>query len=261
MSRPVPDSPHAGKVHPSPNHGERRNGLRPSILVLHYTGMADHEAGALRRLCDPLSEVSAHYFVFEDGRVLQLVPEARRAWHAGAGCWQGERDVNSASIGIELAHPGHAHGYRPFADAQVEAVTRLAADVAARWRIAPDRIIGHSDMAPGRKADPGELFPWRILHEAGVGLWVPERPITGGRFLADGDSGPPVEALQAMLGLYGYDVPVDGVFDGGTADTVRAFQRHFRPALIDGVADASTITTLRDLIRARDAAVAATASA
>jgi N-acetylmuramoyl-L-alanine amidase len=255
----VPDSPVAAKVFPSPNHGERKDGRRPSIIVLHYTGMADHEAGALKRLCDPVSEVSAHYFAFEDGRVLQLVPEARRAWHAGLGCWQGERDVNSASIGIEIANPGHEHGYRAFPEAQVAAVARLAADIARRWSIRPDRIIAHSDMAPARKRDPGELFPWDRLHREGVGHLVPPHPVSGGRFLSEGDEGPPVEAFQAMLALYGYDQPVSGCYDGGTAATARAFQRHFRQERVDGVADLSTIATLRDLLRARGADAAAPA--
>jgi N-acetylmuramoyl-L-alanine amidase len=261
LSHPVPDSPVASKVFPSPNHGERIDGRLPTILVLHYTGMEDHEAGALKRLCDPLSEVSAHYFVFEDGRVLQLVPEARRAWHAGAGCWQGERDVNSASIGIEIANKGHDHGLPPFAEAQIAAVTRLSHDIVRRWNIRADRVIAHSDAAPARKADPGELFPWARLHAAGVGHHVPPRPLGGGRFIGEGDSGLPVEALQVMLAIYGYDIAVSGTYDGPTTAVVRAFQRHFRPALVDGIADVSTIATLRDLIAARDATVQPTASA
>lgn len=259
MSGLVPDSRVAAKVFPSPNHGERKDGRHPTILVLHYTGMADHEAGALKRLCDPVSEVSAHYLVFEDGRVLQLVPEARRAWHAGAGCWQGERDVNSASIGIEIANPGHDHGMPPYPDAQIEAVIRLCQDIAQRWSIRADRIIAHSDMAPLRKADPGELFPWDILHRAGVGHLVRPHPQRDGRFLSEGDSGRPVEALQAMLAIYGYDLAVSGNFNALTTATVRAFQRHFRRERVDGVADVSTITTLRDLIAARDAVVRPTA--
>jgi N-acetylmuramoyl-L-alanine amidase len=248
---PQPDTPLAIKVVASPNHGERKDGKRPSILVLHYTGMQDPAVGALNWLCNPLSQVSCHYLVFEDGRIFQLVPEARRAWHAGAGSWQGEMDVNSASIGIEIANPGHDYGYRPFPEPQIAAVSRLAREIAERWAIAPDRVIAHSDMAPERKRDPGELFPWDRLHAAGVGHWVPPVPISGGRFLAEGDSGQPVAALQAMLALYGYPVPVEGVFDAATTATVTAFQRHFRPERVDGVADLSTITTLRNLIASR----------
>jgi N-acetylmuramoyl-L-alanine amidase len=250
MTVPAPDSPVAFKVHPSPNHGERKDGKAPDNLVLHYTGMRD-AAAALHQLCNPVAEVSSHYLVFEDGRVLQLVPEARRAWHAGRGCWQGERDMNSASIGIEIVNPGHEFGYRPFPEAQIEAVTALCADVCRRWRIRPDRVIAHSDMAPTRKQDPGELFPWDELAAAGVGHWAKPHRIAGGRCLQRGEEGMPIEALQAMLALYGYDLAVTGVFDPATESVVTAFQRHFRQARVDGVADVSTIATLRDLLASR----------
>jgi N-acetylmuramoyl-L-alanine amidase len=261
-----PDSPVAVKVFPSPNHGSRRGRdgedapeRAPDMLVLHYTGMADSGA-ALKRLCDPTAEVSAHYLVFENGHVLQLVPENRRAWHAGAGGWAGETDINSASIGIEIAHPGHeGAGSGPLAaypDAQIASVIRLAGDVVARWRIPPQRVLAHSDVAPTRKTDPGETFPWRRLAEAGIGHFVDPAPLRDGRFLAPGEEGQPVEALQAMLGLYGYELPVTGRYDGLTQAVVRAFQRHFRPRQVDGVADASTITTLRDLIASQPATIA-----
>jgi N-acetylmuramoyl-L-alanine amidase len=241
------------KVHASPNHEERKDGKRPTCLVLHYTGMKDGPS-ALRQLCSPVPpRVSSHYFVFEDGRTLQLVPEDRRAWHAGVGCWQGERDMNSASIGIEIVNPGHDFGYQPFPDAQIAAVTALAKDIAQRWDMRPDRIIAHSDMAPARKRDPGELFPWDGLAAEGVGHWVAPHPITSGRFFQRGEVGMPIEALQAMLAFYGYDLPVSGVFDELTERTVVAFQRHFRPERVDGVADRSTIETLRDLIGSRRA--------
>jgi N-acetylmuramoyl-L-alanine amidase len=246
----ISDTSCPAQVHPSPNHGERKDGRRPDSLVLHYTGMVDG-ASALRQLCNPTAEVSSHYLVFEDGRILQLVPEARRAWHAGVGCWQGERDMNSASIGIEIVNPGHDHGYVPFPDAQIEAVTALCADIVDRWSIVPDRVIAHSDMAPKRKRDPGELFPWEHLALAGVGHWVKPHPIRSGRFFQRGEEGMPIEALQAMLALYGYDLPVTGTFDEMTEWTVAAFQRHFRPERVDGIADRSTIETLRDLIGSR----------
>lgn len=248
--RLTPESPVAVKVFPSPNHGERRDGRRPDMLILHYTGMPD--AGeALQWLANPVSEVSAHYFVFEDGRVLQMVPESRRAWHAGRGSWAGESDINSCSIGIEIANPGHAGGLPPFADSQIEAVIALCSDICQRWSIAPERVLAHSDIAPGRKQDPGELFPWAHLHQAGIGHWVEPTPLRDGRFFSRGDGGQPIEALQAMLALYGYGVPINGDFDGETEAVVTAFQRHFRPERVDGVADASTITTLRDLIASR----------
>lgn len=251
-TRPTPDSPVAAKVFPSPNHGERAGGAnrRPDILLLHYTGMRD--AGeALNRLCDATAEVSAHYFVFENGQVLQLVPESRRAWHAGVGVWDGEHDINSASIGIEIANPGHPGGMPPYPQAQIEAVIALARDITDRWGIRPDRVLGHSDVAPQRKLDPGETFPWEQLAQRGVGHWVAPAPQRSGRFLSPGERGQPVEALQAMLALYGYGLDIDGVYNPETEAVVRAFQRHFRPALVDGVADASTIMTLRDLIAAR----------
>ncbi|MGV6874440.1 peptidoglycan recognition protein family protein [Pseudochelatococcus sp. B33] len=260
-ARLVPDSPVASKVFPSPNHGERRGATegaarRPDILLLHYTDMAD-SGEALNRLCDATSQVSAHYFVFENGRVLQLVPESRRAWHAGEAVWDGERDINSASIGIEIAHPGHfrdaapPESMPPFPPAQIEAVIALAQDIIARWGIRTDRVLAHSDVAPLRKRDPGEAFPWEELARAGVGHWVTPAPLRGGRFLSPGERGQPIEALQAMLGLYGYGLDVDGVYNPETEAVVRAFQRHFRPERVDGIADASTITTLRDLIASR----------
>jgi N-acetylmuramoyl-L-alanine amidase len=206
---------------------------------------------ALQWLCNPVSQVSAHYFVFEDGRVLQTVPEARRAWHAGVSYWDGENDINSSSIGIEIANPGHPGGLPPFPDAQMESVVALARDIVTRWRIPAVRVLAHSDVAPGRKLDPGEAFPWEKLHRAGVGHWVPPAPVRDGRFFSRGEQGMPIEALQAMLAMYGYGLKITGVFDEDTEKVVAAFQRHFRPERVDGVADASTITTLRDLIATR----------
>jgi len=243
-----PDSPLARRVAPSPNHGERR-GAKPDMLLLHYTGMAGG-AAALARLRDPLSEVSAHYLVFEDGGIVQMVPEARRAWHAGRGAWKGVTDLNSRSVGIEIVHPGHAGGLPPYPDVQIDAVIALALDILGRWPIPPERVLGHSDIAPERKEDPGETFPWDRLAAAGIGHRVPPARLRDGRFFAQGDAGQPVEALQAMFALYGYDVAVTGTFDARTHAVVTAFQRHFRQERVDGVADASTITTLRDLIAA-----------
>lgn len=249
-SHPRPDSPIAAKVFPSPNHGGRRDGQLPDMLILHYTGMPD--AGeALQRLCNPIAEVSAHYFVFEDGRVLQLVPEARRAWHAGVSSWEGRQDINSRSIGIEIANAGHDGGSPDFPARQIEAVIALAGDIANRWQIKPQRILGHSDIAPGRKIDPGEKFPWEELHRNGIGHWVPPSSAGQGRTFKRGDEGAPVEALQAMLALYGYGIEITGVFEERTEAVVSAFQRHFRQAEVDGTADMQTVTTLRDLLAGR----------
>jgi N-acetylmuramoyl-L-alanine amidase len=180
-----------------------------------------------------------------------LVPEARRAWHAGLSSWDGEADINSGSIGIEIANPGHPGDLPPSPEAQIGSVAALARDIVTRWRIPATRVLGHSDVAPGRKLDPGETFPWGRLHEAGVGHWVPPAPIQDGRFFARGDQGMPIEALQAMLVMYGYGLKINGVFDEDTEKVVTAFQRHFRQERVDGVADASTIMTLRNLIATR----------
>jgi N-acetylmuramoyl-L-alanine amidase len=230
---------------PSPNFDARTR--PPDMLVLHYTGMPTGEA-ALARLCDPAARVSAHYLVEEDGRVFGLVPEERRAWHAGKSFWRGERDVNGASIGVEIVNPGHEWGYRRFPAAQIEAVIQLVADVRSRWTVPDARILGHSDVAPDRKEDPGELFPWKRLAEAGHGLWA-EPAAAPGAPLGEGDAGAGVFALQAGLTRLGYDSAPSGAYDAATAAIVRAFQRHWRPARIDGVADGETRARLIALLR------------
>jgi N-acetylmuramoyl-L-alanine amidase len=234
---------------PSPNFGERAGGRSPDIILLHYTGMATAD-GALKWLCAPESQVSCHYFVHEDGRVEQLVREADRAWHAGKSVWKGEADINSASIGIEIANAGHPGGLPDFPDLQLNAVVELCLDCGRRWGIAPERVLAHSDVAPIRKVDPGEKFPWGRLHAAGVGHWVTPSPIAGGRFFQRGDSGQPVEALQTMLSLYGYGTEINGFYSEKTEGDVAAFQRHFRPERVDGIADFSTIDTLHRLLSA-----------
>ena len=236
------------RVHPSPNHGDRAPEAPIDMLILHYTGMQDGEA-ALQRLCDPRSEVSAHYLVHEDGSVLQCVPEARRAWHAGRSFWKGETDINSRSIGVEIVNPGHEWGYRDFPAAQIDAVIELCADICKRHAILPWMVLAHSDIAPGRKADPGEKFPWAELAQRGVGHYVEPLPASGGLlFMQEGESGQPVEAVQSLLALYGYDVAINGEFDTRTRHAVEAFQRHFRQEKVDGIADQSTIETLHALL-------------
>lgn len=247
MKSPSEAAPAIASV-PSPNHSERRGVQQPNMIVLHYTGMPDADA-ALRRLCSPTSKVSAHYVVFEDGRIVQCVPENRRAWHAGVSHWDGIADINSHSIGIEIANAGHDHGYPDFPAAQIDAVVALCRDIAVRHRIDAKRVLGHSDVAPLRKQDPGEKFPWGQLHAAGVGHWVAPAPLSlAGTPVAQGDSGLPVIALQRALCRYGYGLEVTGAYDRLTETVVSAFQRHFRPALVDGIADASTCRTLEDLL-------------
>ncbi|MGQ3076491.1 MULTISPECIES: N-acetylmuramoyl-L-alanine amidase [Rhizobium/Agrobacterium group] len=235
------------EVCPSPNHGERVGVERPDILLLHYTGMPSAE-GAQAWLCAPESQVSSHYLVHEDGRVVQMVPEERRAWHAGKSIWGGETDINSRSIGIEIANAGHPGGLPDFPEKQLESVIELCLECVSRHGIAPERVLAHSDVAPIRKVDPGENFPWNRLHTAGVGHWVEPSVIGGGRFFQRGDRGQPVEALQSMLSLYGYGIEISGEFCAQTEGVVAAFQRHFRQAKVDGVADSSTIETLHRLL-------------
>lgn len=236
-------------MRPSPNFGGRKDGKKVSALILHYTGMKTAK-GAEDWLCSDESQVSAHYLVYEDGHIVQMVREADRAWHAGASFWLGERDLNSASIGIEIANPGH-HGYTDFPDTQIDAVIRLCRGIIRRHKIAPEMVLAHSDIAPGRKIDPGEKFPWRRLAEKSVGIFVLPSPVAGGRFLSMGDQGQPVEALQAMLALYGYESLPTGVYDAATLRNVKSFQLHFRPEMIDGIADFSTIDTLHRLLKNR----------
>jgi N-acetylmuramoyl-L-alanine amidase len=243
-----PDSTLPAIIRRSPNHGDRK-GRVPDAIILHYTGIATGEA-ALEHLCAAASQVSAHYLVHEDGGLFQLVPEERRAWHAGIGVWACDRDMNTVSIGIEVANHGHVGGLPPYPAAQIETVIALCRDVSARWKISPTRILAHSDLAPDRKIDPGEHFPWGRLAKAGIGHFVAPCAIKDGPRLERDAEGPEVEALQAMLASYGYGLDVTGVYDAKTHSTVTAFQRHFRPARVDGVADPSTIETLRRLIAA-----------
>jgi N-acetylmuramoyl-L-alanine amidase len=249
MSEFVPDSSLVERVVPSPNHDERQGG-DPDIILLHYTGMRTAEE-ALARLADPVARVSSHYFVYESGSIVQMVPEARRAWHAGVSSWSGQTDINSRSIGIEIVNPGHEFGYVDFPIRQIAAVIALCRGILARRPIQRDRVLAHSDVAPARKQDPGEKFPWKLLAESGVGLWVEPVPITDWLSLVPGDTGTTVTDLQKSLAEFGYGVPVTGDYDETTKQVVTAFQRRFRPAQIDGMADTSTRETLRKLTEAR----------
>ncbi len=219
---------------PSPNHDARPGAV--DMLVLHYTGMPTAEE-ALARLCDPEAKVSSHYAIDEAGVVYRLVAEDRRAWHAGVSFWAGEKNVNGRSIGIELVNPGHEFGYVPFAEAQITALIELAQGIASRHAIPARFVLGHSDVAPARKTDPGELFPWQRLAEAGIGLWPSPSSTTAAR----GE-----QAFAQQLSRFGYGVPpqVDVPLDA----VVTAFQRHFRPSCIDGVADGECAAILEGLL-------------
>ena len=243
----VPDSSVVSTVTPSPNYGDRKGVLSPDMIVLHYTGMAD-AASAIVRLCTEGTEVSAHYVVLEDGNIVQCVRESARAWHSGTSSWGGETDINSCSIGIEIVNRGHDLGYTDFPLRQVAAVIALCKGIMIRRDIQKHRVLAHSDVAPGRKKDPGEKFPWRLLADSGVGLWTEPAPIVDGEQKLLGASGDDVLALQRSLSRFGYGVPLSGQYDTATMDVVAAFQRHFRPERVDGVADQSTLTTLHDLL-------------
>lgn len=227
------DAACVSEIRVSPNHGARRSGPTDSI-VLHYTGMTTGDA-AIMRLCDPAAEVSSHYVVDRDGRVLQLVPEERRAWHAGRAFWAGERDMNSRSIGVEIVNGGHDHGLPPYPARQIAAVIALCADIVGRRAIAPGRILAHSDIAPDRKDDPGERFPWRRLAQAGLTPDVAAAPIRPGAGALD-EAAARRAALKALAAI-GYDTS-----DGRAA--LAAFQRRWRPRRIDGAPDRSTLMTL-----------------
>ncbi len=212
---------------PSPNCDERPAAI--DMLILHYTGMQS-AAAAIARLRDPVAKVSSHYVVDEDGSVVRLVPEALRAYHAGISYWRGRRACNDVSIGIEIVNPGHEWGYRPFPPAQMAAVRALCQGILSRHAIPARNVVGHSDVAPDRKQDPGELFDWRALAQAGIGLWPGPDP----------DGPPDMAGLRAGLAGIGYEVAPTGAADDALATVLRAFQRHFLQACVTGAADAAT---------------------
>ncbi len=215
---------------PSPNFDARA--LPVSMVVLHYTGMIDG-ASAIARLADPEAKVSAHYVVAEDGQVVRMVDEAHRAWHAGRSWWRGTSDINSASIGIEIVNPGHEFGYRPFPEAQIDAVIELLAGIMERHSITRGNVVGHSDVAPARKEDPGELFPWYRLARLRLALPRPTKNLMDPQW--------PDAGFLLALERFGYDV-ADGVA------AVRAFQRRFRPEMIDGIIDGECRAILLGLL-------------
>ncbi len=250
----VADTPLVADIHASPNHEPRRGGP-PDLLLLHYTGV-ETTARAIDWLSRPESKVSCHYVVDLDGRITQMVPESRRAWHAGVAVWAGETDINSRSIGIEIHNPGHTLGYTEFPEAQVAAVVALCRDILARHAIPPTRVLGHSDVAPLRKIDPGEKFPWPRLSAAGIGFFVPPSDDLSDAGYGPGAGGPVVSAAQADLAEIGYGVFPTATMDALMVAVVSAFQRRHRPARVDGRLDLGTRETIR-----RVRAVTATAGA
>ncbi len=231
---------------PSPNHDERT--LPISLLVLHYTGMQNGEA-ARQHMCDPAAKVSAHYMVEEDGHIFQLVDEKRRAWHAGVSYWGGETNINSASIGIEIVNGGHDYGLPDYPDIQIKSVIRLCRDIMERNNISDFGILAHSDIAPDRKQDPGEKFPWARLADNGIGIW-PEVKTKDQRLLFGTDeSDKNITILQTALAFIGYDIKANGKMDPHTRCVIRAFQRRYRAGKIDGVMDIQTMEILTLLAR------------
>ncbi|MFW5660054.1 MAG: N-acetylmuramoyl-L-alanine amidase [Oceanicaulis sp.] len=227
---------------PSPNFNDRQADV--SILVLHYTGMDDAEA-AIDRLADPDAKVSSHYVVAEDGAVTRMVDEDKRAWHAGAGFWNGVEDVNSASIGVEIVNGGHCYGLPEFPRRQIDAVIALSDQIVARWGIRPRDVIGHSDLAPERKLDPGERFPWARLADHGIGLWPDPVSADHGLAYAPGlNEGEGLLSAQRLLFEIGYGIDTDGVYGPQTRAVVAAFQRRFRQGYIDGLIDHETFALI-----------------
>lgn len=246
----VTDLPH--ETIPAVNFGERVGVPGPDILVMHYTGVPSAEI-AIELLTSGKRQVSCHYLVRQDGGIVHMVDEDKRAWHAGKASWEGTIDINSRSIGIEICNPGHGENYPDFPTAQVDAVTALAKDIVDRHGIQPRHVLAHSDVSPGRKIDPGEKFPWPALASRGVGLWVKPAPIVEGRVLGAGASGEGVTSLQRNLAAYGYGIEITGSYDEQTVTVVRTFQMHFRPEKCDGKADVSTLRTLSALLAAHSA--------
>ncbi|MGH7049846.1 MAG: N-acetylmuramoyl-L-alanine amidase [Acetobacteraceae bacterium] len=231
-------------MHASPNHDARPPATPIDTLVLHYTGMPS-AAAALERLSSPAARVSAHYLLEEDGSLFQLVPEARRAWHAGASFWRGATDINSRSIGIEIVNPGHEWGYRPFPPAQMRALLALCHDLLGRHPIVHENVVAHSDIAPERKQDPGELFHFSFLAKNGIGLFPEGVPDLGtGDIAADPAAR---AAMRADLTAIGYDLRPSGALDRQLVLVLTAFQRHWRPEAITGVADRGTRARLAAL--------------
>ncbi len=233
----------------SPNCDERPRDIRVDTLIFHYTGMPTAKE-ALERLCNREAKVSTHYLVDEQGTVFHLVPEEKQAWHAGISCWNGKAAINENSIGIEIVNPGHEYGYRPFPQVQMDAVLGLSQEILTRHRIAPKDIVGHSDIAPTRKTDPGELFDWKFLAKNNVGIWPKVGKVKNPRAViaAPGDEGREVEMFQGLLNKYGYHIRVDGFYGQKTEEVIRAFKRHFVQERVDAFWDNIAQATIEALL-------------
>ena len=244
------------KNYTSPNFDKRPKGTKIDTLILHYTGMKSG-IGAVKKLCNPDAKVSSHYVVDEAGKIFELVPCEYRAWHAGRSIWRGRENVNDFSVGIEIVNPGHEYGYRKFPKKQMGAVVELCKTILKNHPIEQRNVIGHSDIAPARKMDPGELFDWKLLAENGVGLWPEDKNLESGirnngtkKLLKIGDSGKEVKQLQTRLAKYGYGIVPDGKYEEQMVFVVKAFQRHFGSTKkINGVWDTKLENLLNSLLK------------
>ena len=232
--------------YPSPNYNERPADAAIDTVILHYTGMVSAEA-ALERMCSEEAEVSAHFMIDEDGTLYQLVDPGKRAWHAGISVWQGRQNLNHSSIGIELVNPGHEFGYRMFPESQLQSLMDLLRFLSETYAIPRERYIGHSDVAPLRKSDPGELFPWKKFADAGFGVFPKKGHSDQTIINKTGDNGPEIKMLNKQLGIIGYDEFDRDVFGDQTAQTIRAFQAHWRPEGVHGNLDAGTWSALNEV--------------
>lgn len=233
----------------SPNFDQRASDQAPKMLVFHYTGM-ESNIEAIKRLCDPKSMVSAHYVIEEDGTCSQLVDEAYRAWHAGESSWAGNHDINSCSIGIELCNPGHDWGYRHFPEEQMRTLINLSKGILHRNSISSYLVLGHSDIAPHRKMDPGEFFDWERLANHGIGVW-PSKTVVADKTIWSGTT--PIEPsdirrIQKKLADFGYNIGITGELNQETAAVAKAFQRHFQTNKIDGELNNHMETILDNLL-------------
>lgn len=232
---------------PSPNYNVRPSDADVDTVIIHYTGMKTADA-ALARMCDPASEVSAHFMIEDDGKCHELVAPEHRAWHAGVSYWRGQENLNHTSIGIELVNPGHEFGYQAFPDVQIDSLLELLHHLKP-FAVPRANYIGHSDVAPSRKTDPGEFFPWHTLADQGFGIVAKSAGRDTTRILGTGDTGPEVMRLTLQLRAIGYDLEEDDQYCQATSHAVAAFQRHWRQSLVSGVFDKGTQEIVMELTK------------